>query len=73
MSQGETDLLRQALALEEQARAFYAAARLAVADEFLAATFHYLEIQRQLAQHQLDDEALRLGHVPGPVAEQGAA
>lgn len=72
MSQGEADLLRQAQALEEQATAFYAQARQATADEFLAATFHFLETQRLLARQQLEDEALRLGLALLPPAE-GAA
>lgn len=60
MAQGDHRLLAQARALEEEARRFYAAARLATQDELLAATLHFLETQHALALHQLDDEALRL-------------
>ncbi|HYE79933.1 MAG TPA: hypothetical protein VEI97_18275 [bacterium] len=60
MSQGDAALLRSAQELEESVRAFYARARQVATDEFLAATFHFLETQHALALQQLDDERLRL-------------
>ncbi len=64
MSQGDPALVAAAQDLERQACAFYAQARVSTDDPLLIATLHFLETQRQLALHQLLDEAARLVSEP---------
>ncbi|MEO7995189.1 MAG: hypothetical protein ABI743_12395 [bacterium] len=66
MSQSAPALVAAAQDLERQACAFYAQARGETDDPLLIATLHFLETQRQLALHQLLDEAARL--TPEPIA-----